>query len=68
MNKIFKSFADMGKALGIRKKENAIKPRRCFKCGGEMQNIPDTNVFICNGTKKDGSPCRNRTILPIKNN
>ncbi len=55
--KTFASFAELGAALNIRRKREEDKPvsKKCFKCGGDMVQIPGTNVFAClgNGNK----PC-----------
>ena len=69
--KVLNSLADLGNACGVSTHKKAeVKPRKCFVCGGEMRNIPDTNVFLCTGTKKDKDgkekPCVNRLIVGVK--
>lgn len=45
----FTSFSDLGAVLGVKpapaKKPKAIK---CKKCGGEMTQAGNSNVFVCN--------------------
>lgn len=66
--KIF--LSDLGKVWGISKKQEKkkeLKPRKCFRCGGEMVYIEGTNVYACTGSKKDKQgverPCMNRILL-----
>lgn len=65
------SLAELGKAWGIAPKQaKEPKPRKCFRCGGEMRHIEGTNVFVCTGTTKgkDGKErqCPNRLIVGAK--
>lgn len=61
------SLKDLAGAFGISvKPTKPMAPRKCFKCGGEMSRIEDTNVIICNGTRKDGKPCLNRVLIGDK--
>lgn len=69
--KVLNSFADLGKVWGITpKQQKEPKPRKCFRCGGEMRHIEGTNVFVCTGTKKDKDgkekQCMNRLIVGNK--
>lgn len=60
--KKFQSFKELGRVMGIRKeKEDKPKTKRCRKCGGVMNNVPGTNVFLCTGKTDDG-PCENRAF------
>ena len=60
MSKVFHSFAELGVAMGVRKKKPyEPAPRKCRKCGSTMKHIESTNVFVCNGNLKDGKRCDN---------
>ena len=51
---------ELARIFGVEKHEpRPVKNKTCRKCGGEMVNVPGTNVFICQG--KGGKPCDNRT-------
>lgn len=65
--KKFKSLSDMGAALGVKEKPAKVMTRKCFRCGGSMTQIENTNTFLCAGKNENGEPCRNRLILPVKN-
>lgn len=58
---VFKSFKEMGKAVGIKEREEkrSEKARFCKKCGSKMRHIAGTNVYICDGAKENGDPCGN---------
>lgn len=43
---VFNSFADMGKALGFKAKQEAEKPKKCGVCGGKMEKVAG-NVWVC---------------------
>ncbi len=65
------SLSDLGEAWGITPKQpKESKPRKCFRCGGEMRAVEGTNVFVCTGTKKDKDgkikQCMNRLIVGVK--
>lgn len=65
------SFEDLSKACGLPQKQpKEQKPRKCFRCGGDMRQIDGTNVFLCTGTKKDKDgkekQCMNRLIVNAK--
>lgn len=65
------SFEELAKAFGFAPaKPKAPKPRKCFRCGGDMRHIEGTNVFVCTGTKKDKDgkekQCPNRLIVGVK--
>lgn len=64
MSKSFNSFAELGAALGVEQKPvvPVATTRKCFKCGGEMQNVPGTNIFRCVSKLKNGKPCLNFTL------
>lgn len=69
--RILNSLEELGKARGIAPKQaKEPKPRKCFRCGGEMHHIDGTNVFICTGTTKgkDGKEkkCMNRLFVGNK--
>ena len=52
MNK-FNSLQSLRDFLGIKpKKEKALKPIKCRKCGAEMKKIGE-NVWFCNNPKKN---------------
>lgn len=43
----FNSFAELGKALGIKVPQNVEKERKCSNCGNPLRKIGNTNVYIC---------------------
>lgn len=71
--KVFTSFNDLGSALGFSPSDPPTpKVMKCRKCGTVMRNIPNTNVWICDGVveqEKDGAKervvCGNRAITSV---
>ena len=62
--KVFHSFAELGKSMGIVKKpKSASAPWKCRRCGGDMTAIEGTNVVICRNNNDKGEMCGNRIIL-----
>ena len=67
---VFNNFSDLGKAFGVYQKPRKEKPFVCRKCGGVMQHVPGTNVYLCNNMidfmDVDGKPktkeCGNRVF------
>lgn len=59
----FNSLEAMGVALGF-KPVPAPEPfkKTCNVCGTPMRLIPETNVWVCDGTKEDGKPCSRRIL------
>ena len=61
--KSFATFAELGAALNIHRKpaEKKSISKKCFKCGGDMVQVPGTNVYVCqeNGNK----PCDERETV-----
>lgn len=50
----FNSFAELGKALGIKVPQNVEKERKCSNCGNELRKVGNTNVYVCDyGTLED---------------
>lgn len=47
----FNSFAELGRYMKIAPpvSESAPRPRKCRKCGADMEFIAGTNVFVCTG-------------------
>lgn len=43
----FNSFAELGKALGIKVPQNVEKERKCSNRGNPLRKIGNTNVYIC---------------------
>lgn len=43
----FNSFAELGKALGIKVPQNVEKERKCSNCGNPLRKVGNTNVYIC---------------------
>lgn len=66
--KVFHSLYAFGCAMGAKRKQNDDRSptRKCFRCGGDMRWIEETNVFVCDGETKDKKPCGNMLILPIR--
>ena len=63
----FRTFEELGAALGISKPERRVSnTMTCRKCGGTMVRVSDSNVFLCEGIKEDGEPCRNRAFTSVK--
>ncbi len=68
--KRFFNLSDLGSALGFKPSEQSTpKSMKCRKCGTVMRNIPNTNVWVCDGMveqEKDGVKkqvaCGNRAI------
>lgn len=58
------SLAELGPALGVSKKkrDESQREKKCKVCGTVMQNIPGTNVFVCNGTTEEKKPCSNYAL------
>jgi hypothetical protein len=64
------SLSDLGPALGFKPSDRPTpKSMKCRKCGTVMRNIPNTNVWVCDGMveqEKDGVKkqvaCGNRAI------
>lgn len=59
----FNSLEAMGNALGF-KSAPALEPpkKTCTVCKSVMRHIPETNVWVCDGTKSDGKPCTRRIM------
>lgn len=60
---MFNSFAELGKALGIKVPQNVEKERKCSNCGNPLRKIGNTNVYICDysileDNELNGTPCR----------
>ena len=50
MNKVhgvFKSFSEMGLAMGMKPKSKSNKPIKCPKCGQSMRRCGNSNVHVC---------------------
>lgn len=71
MSKTFNSFAELGKAMGVKSKPaRESKSIKCKACGGDMVMVEGTNVRVCTGQtemqKKDGTkvmvPCERKII------
>lgn len=60
---IFKTFSEMAKAMGFRRKkeEKPEKIRKCRRCGAIMKRLDGTNIYVCTGKLPNGSDCRNST-------
>ena len=66
----FNNFSDLARAFGVQKKVRREKPFYCRKCGGVMQHISGTNVYLCENKidfmGEDGKPqsrvCGNRVL------
>lgn len=43
----YNSFADLGKAKGIKSKDKEIRPLKCRNCGGQMLYLKDSNIHVC---------------------
>ena len=43
---VYKSFTDMGRAMGYHPKPVVEKPRKCGVCGGRMNKVAG-NVWVC---------------------
>lgn len=70
-SKKLNSLSELGVAWGLAPRQHKEpKPRKCFRCGGEMRHIEGTNVFVCTGTKKDKDgkekQCMNRLLAGNK--
>lgn len=71
--KRFSDLSDLGSALGFKPSEqHTPKSMKCRKCGTVMRNIPNTNVWVCDGMveqEKDGVkktvPCNNRAVTSL---
>lgn len=60
------SFADLKGFKGARAPRPLTpKTMRCNSCGGKMQNIEGTNVWVCTGETDKGEPCTNRRITKL---
>lgn len=68
MSKTFNSFAALGAALGVKPEEAPQRPdtKKCFKCGGNMVRVANTNVYVCTGQIKNKkgelTDCPNSTL------
>lgn len=67
MNKVhgtFKSFAEVGKALGVKAPKAAKeKERKCEKCGNPLRHVAGTNVWMCDfAALEDKEVGTNKTI------
>lgn len=62
---VLNSFAELGTAFGIRQKPRKERVYNCRKCGCQMNRVCD-NVYLCPGKTKEGNPCENRLILPVR--
>lgn len=63
---VVRSLSDLGAAWNlvhantrnqvrdVRREEE--KPRKCRKCGGEMNRLPNTNVWVCGGMVEEDAP------------
>ena len=60
MSTTLHSFAELGKVFRIQPKARKAPQFRCRKCGTMMDNVPGTNVYLCNGKNSEGEPCTNR--------
>ena len=63
---VLHSFAELGKAFGIKQKPRRENVYTCRKCGCQMNRVGNTNVYFCPGKNSEGNPCMNRLILPVK--
>lgn len=59
----FNSLEAMGVALGFKPVPAPEHFKKtCNVCGTPMRLIPETNVWVCDGTKDDGKPCTRRIL------
>ena len=71
--KRFFNLSDLGSALGLKPSDQPTpKSMKCRTCGTVMRNIPNTNVWVCDGMveqEKDGVKkqvaCGNRAITGV---
>lgn len=71
--KVFSSLSDLGSALGFKPSEQPTpRSMKCRKCGTAMRNIPNTNVWVCDGMveqEKNGVKqmvaCGNRAMTSV---
>ena len=73
MSQTFKSFTELGNAVGVKpsqKKAKTEKTIKCKVCGSDMHRIPGTNVIACTGKvkNKEGTekPCKNFILVSKK--
>lgn len=62
-SKVFHSFAELGKSMGIVKKPWPAQSWKCRRCGGDMTAIEGTNVVVCRNYNDKDEMCGNRIIL-----
>lgn len=60
---VLNSFIQLGEVFGVKPKPRKQKPFYCRKCGGEMRNVPGTNVMLCENKNSEGNDCGNRVFV-----
>lgn len=58
----FNSFATLGAAMGLKTPKTKEKECKCPDCGGVMEHIVDSNIFVCHFNKLEEHDLKDKPV------
>ena len=58
----FNSFATLGAAMGFKAPKTKEKEHKCPNCGGVMEHVAGSNVFICSFNKLEEHELKGKPV------